>query len=177
MECNISKSIISKTGSGLEFAKRTLVHGKNVSPTPFAELCEALKSLSGLLEFGKKYNLSLTALLRVSGFGYKVIGGINKPFEKLSFRAKVLKFSYGLDKPDDLAIFESFAKANKSISRARFNSMFEAWFASENKFLYSKASSLQDKMLDILSDAMAPESGVINSPSGLPLAARDLMTD
>lgn len=37
VECNLSKSILSPKGIGLEFAKRTFFHGDNVSPSPLKE--------------------------------------------------------------------------------------------------------------------------------------------
>jgi hypothetical protein len=102
VECNLSKSIISPTGSGIEFAKKTFYKGVNVSPTPFAEFSEALMSLTALMEYSRKYKLSFSSTVAVAGFGYKVLGGLNKPLNKLNARVRVLKFSFNLPLTEDL---------------------------------------------------------------------------
>lgn len=90
VECNLAKSIISPSGTALEFAKRTFHMGIDVSPTPIKELSSALESIPFMLEYIKKYKLTLPEALKVCGFGYRVIGGLNKPFERLNIKVRYL---------------------------------------------------------------------------------------
>lgn len=74
VECNLAKSVLSPSGVGLEFAKKTFYKGNNVSPTPLKELYMALENPTSLMSYKIKYNLSFPQIARVAGFGYKVIG-------------------------------------------------------------------------------------------------------
>jgi len=85
VECNLSKSIISPKGLGMEFAKRIFLKGgTDVSPAPLKEFYSAMGSINALIEYGRKYNLSTPTLIKVAGFGYKVIASCNKPFHKIT---------------------------------------------------------------------------------------------
>lgn len=68
----IAKSIISEKGIGLEFAKRTVVRGVDVSPIPFTEQSAAHRSMAPMIQFAHKYKLSALKILRFLGYGYKV---------------------------------------------------------------------------------------------------------
>jgi hypothetical protein len=72
LEINLSKSIISESTQGLEFAKRTIIRGIDVSPIPYKEQDASRYSLPELLSFCKKYNLSFLQTIRFLGYGYKV---------------------------------------------------------------------------------------------------------
>jgi hypothetical protein len=72
VEVGLAKSIISPHGKGIEFAKRTIVSGVDVSPIPFREQGAAHTSLSILKEYSLKYNMSYLHILRFLGYGYKV---------------------------------------------------------------------------------------------------------
>lgn len=72
VEVGLAKSIISKRGLGLEFAKRTIFKGVDVSPIPFKEQSAAHRNLSSLVSFVEKYKLSPLQALRFLGYGYKV---------------------------------------------------------------------------------------------------------
>jgi hypothetical protein len=64
------KSLISVNGDGLEFAKRTLYKGQDVSAVPFKECMVAKANLPSLLELVRRYNLSLGAMMSFLGYGY-----------------------------------------------------------------------------------------------------------
>jgi len=68
----LAKSIISEKGTGLEFAKRTIVEGVDVSPISFLEQSSAHRSLAMLREFALKYKLTFLQVLRFLGYGYQV---------------------------------------------------------------------------------------------------------
>jgi len=85
VECNLSKSIISPKGLGMEFAKRIFLKGGiDISPAPLKEFYSAMGSVNALIEYGRKYKLTTTSLVKVAGFGYKVIASCNKPFHKIT---------------------------------------------------------------------------------------------
>lgn len=72
VEVGLAKSVLSPKGKGLEFAKRTLVNGIDVSPIPFKEQISAHQSTYNIRNFCDKYNLSPLAVLRFLGYGYQV---------------------------------------------------------------------------------------------------------
>jgi hypothetical protein len=69
---NLTKSIVSRRGIGLEFAKRTIVNGVDVSPLPIREFSEATYSLTAMMELLNKYKPSTNNMLAVMGYGYRV---------------------------------------------------------------------------------------------------------
>jgi hypothetical protein len=72
VEVGLAKSVLSKKGIGLEFAKRTIIQGHDVSPVPFKEQESAHRKLASLKQFAIKYEMSHLAILRFLGYGYKV---------------------------------------------------------------------------------------------------------
>jgi hypothetical protein len=71
VEINLTKSIVSETGVGLEFAKKTIIHGINVSPFTLQEYMASLSNSSALLELKRKYDLPLSIIKKIIGLGYK----------------------------------------------------------------------------------------------------------
>jgi hypothetical protein len=72
------KSLVSRSGRALEFAKRTFLNGVDVSMVPFAEFVAGRLNLSALLELIRKYNLSLGQTLSVLGYGYRAKAAASK---------------------------------------------------------------------------------------------------
>lgn len=72
------KSLVSRRGNALEFAKRTFFEGKDVSMVPFAEFVIGRLSLAGLMELVRKYSLTLGQMLSVLGYGYKAKASVSK---------------------------------------------------------------------------------------------------
>jgi len=103
VECNLSKSVISPKGLAMEFAKKTFIKGGiDVSPIPFKELYSSLESVPSLIEFGKKYHLSLSQLLKTAGFGYKVLGRLSSPLNKLNIKIQYIIFGSMVMDPQSL---------------------------------------------------------------------------
>jgi hypothetical protein len=72
LEINLSKSIISPEGKGLEFAKKTILGGEDVSPIPLKEYSAALSDSASLVSFIWKYDIrSKSTLKSILGLGYK----------------------------------------------------------------------------------------------------------
>lgn len=86
---NLSKSILSPKGLGLEFAKRTFVNGQDVSPISFRELSESLQpgNISSWVAFANQQKLNFCRQARILGFGYRtdVLS-----FRKMNHALKVL---------------------------------------------------------------------------------------
>lgn len=72
VKVGLAKSIISQKGKGIEFAKKTIIDGINVSPIPYKEMSSAHMKLSMLFEFARKYGMTHLQMLRFLGYGYKV---------------------------------------------------------------------------------------------------------
>jgi len=86
----LHKSLISPKGLALEFAKRTIYKGVDVSAISLKELCAALYNVTSLVGFGIKYKVSLAGLHRLAGKGYQVTGSLNKGFQSLSLLSKAI---------------------------------------------------------------------------------------
>jgi len=138
VECNLSKSIISPKGLGVEFAKKTFYKGVNVSPTPFAELGEALRSLPALIELGRKYKLSFPSAVAVAGFGYKVLGGLNKPYRELNSRIRVMKFSFNLPSNSSEYLAGYLHNLNTWMPGTQIPQLYASWIKVEWDKLSSK---------------------------------------
>lgn len=87
------KSLISRKGV-LEFAKRYRVRGQDCSPVPFSEYFAALSRLSDGVQFMRKYKLTFPQMMRIKGYGFKVVGSMNRSFTKVNRRAAVFALTY-----------------------------------------------------------------------------------
>lgn len=83
MEIGLHKSILSRKGTMVEFAKRIFHCGVDVSPVPFKEFFAALFGYGNLLDFGRKYNLSFIQLARTLGFKYRALSKVGNGFKCL----------------------------------------------------------------------------------------------
>jgi hypothetical protein len=88
---NMSKSVISTNGTTMEFAKRFIVNGVDVSGTSLKQLAAAASSLSGLQMLftnraTDKMSSALASMLKFSGKGYKVLATLCSPFASQSRR-------------------------------------------------------------------------------------------
>lgn len=94
VEIGLAKSIISPKGIGIEFAKKTLIMGQDVSPIPYKEQSSAHTSMASLIMFQRKYNMSDLSVLRFLGYGYKVDPSKNNRIVKSLSVAKAIPTSY-----------------------------------------------------------------------------------
>jgi len=94
VEIGLAKSLISKSGTALEFAKRTFVNQTDVSPVPFKEYWVAIQMIQAGLEFARKYNLSAPQFLKLNGAGWRVLSQHSKPFLTLGKRWRNLLIAF-----------------------------------------------------------------------------------
>jgi len=106
IKCGLHKSLLSPKGLALEFAKRTIWLGRDVSPIPLKELSASTKSLPEFLQFVRKYELELTQALRAFGFGWRSITWLNKPLGRLGSSIRLIIL--GLSIPADADSAEKF---------------------------------------------------------------------
>jgi len=124
VECNLAKSIISKDGVMMEFAKRIFFKGIDISPAPLKELHAALENIVSFYSYIRKYKLSWTTALRVAGFGYRVYGSVqSKPFNKLNLKVRYLMFVGLITDPQ--AVMESLLNLRRHLSTEHFNHLLE----------------------------------------------------
>jgi len=96
VECGLAKSVLSTRARGIEFAKRTLIDGVDISPFPLSEFFSACLSLPSALAVAQKYRLTLPQLLKLLGYGYRVLGGLNRHIGLLNSRVRALILGYNV---------------------------------------------------------------------------------
>jgi len=116
VECGIAKSLLSNNRSVIEFAKRTLYEGVDISPIPLSEFLSALYYLPDAISFARKYHLTFPALLKALGFGYKVRSTMFKHIGRLNSKVRALMFAYHLPDSDEATV-TLFTKGNPFISK------------------------------------------------------------
>lgn len=116
VECGIAKSLLSPRGLAIEFAKRTLWKGIDISPVPLTEFVAANLTVSEAVAFARKYKLSFPRLIKSLGYGYKVLGKLNIHIGKLNSRVRALLFAYYLPS-DESDVTETLFKGNPLISK------------------------------------------------------------
>jgi hypothetical protein len=94
VEIGLAKSLVSHDGQTLEFAKKTLHRGADVSAVPFSEYWIGRQSLGPSLELVSKYKLSLTQYLDVFGFGYRAKGSLSGNLMSLGRRLRHRVLAY-----------------------------------------------------------------------------------
>jgi hypothetical protein len=91
VKAGLAKSIIAKGRFVAEFAKKFFVDSTTANMLPIKE-CVAVQSSTGLVvEFTRKYSLTLNAILAFLGFGYKArMSAWTKDLFALSTRLRVV---------------------------------------------------------------------------------------
>lgn len=90
MEIGLHKSVLSRKFTSLEFAKRIFHRGHDVSAVPFKEFFAALGGYGNILEFARKYNLTILDVARTLGFKFRALSKINHGFHSLNYKLKQL---------------------------------------------------------------------------------------
>lgn len=93
VDVSLAKSLVSDNLS-MEFAKRFIYKGTDISPLSLKEFDVALRSLPALLSFIRRVAtlvpVTYADVLRACGFGYRVLGRITSPLEQISTRSRWL---------------------------------------------------------------------------------------
>nr|WAY16617.1 putative RNA-dependent RNA polymerase [Binucleate Rhizoctonia mitovirus 7] len=118
VECGIAKSLLARTKSVVEFAKRTLYKGVDISPISFTEFLSALYYLPDAITFARKYHLTFPQLLKALGYGYRVRSTVFKHVGRLNSRVRALMFAYHLPDSEEAAT-SMFLKGNPFLTEAQ----------------------------------------------------------
>jgi hypothetical protein len=125
VEVGLAKSIISMKSLGLEFAKKTIVKGIDVSPIPLKDASAAQRRLSILTEFQKRYNLSDLQTIRFLGYGYKVDPTkVGNRFVRLNILNRSIPKTYS----DFLSILQSSLVTSNHMMKT-------SWYKANMRFL------------------------------------------
>jgi hypothetical protein len=148
VECNLSKSVLSARGKGLEFAKNTFIDKQNVSPISIVELSESLLDATTWAGFSKKFNLSWDRQMQILGYGYlsrrKSFKKMNHAMQliylsqiaKVDFSTDTLKLRVGAPKDLDKLYFDlfKFKVINPLLKRLfKLHQTFPSWLKSQLK--------------------------------------------
>jgi len=159
----LHKSLISVSGTALEFAKRTLYKGQDVSPVTLTEFKSAFAGPANAVEFIKKYGLTLTVFLKAAGYGYRVLGSLNKPLGSLNGKIRLLILALNI--PLTVEDVEAFFKLGTPNSgRAMFESL-------------SVINQMVDKEYKLLQRAVNALRFDLHSLEGAHLHAKDMAQD
>lgn len=91
VSAGLAKSIVSKSKFVVEFAKKFFVDSVQANMLPIKECIATRTSTSLVVEFVRKYNLTLNATLAFMGYGYKSrSNAVNKNLFGLGVRLRVL---------------------------------------------------------------------------------------
>lgn len=101
VECGLHKSLLSHTGLAMEFAKKTIVKGVDVSPVAFREFYAASRNLGAFVELLNKTKVPFAQALQAFGVGWKVRSWLNKPIGKLSSRIRLLILAVNIPKTQE----------------------------------------------------------------------------
>jgi hypothetical protein len=71
VEISLAKSLVSYKGTALEFAKRTIYKGFNVSPLSLRELFESLSTGPAFVALIRKYGIAYSNIRQLIGLGYR----------------------------------------------------------------------------------------------------------
>lgn len=118
MPVNLQKSLVSDNGTAMEFAKRTLWMGNDISPVPLKEMSAAQGLAPAMVSFAAKYALTLPQLLASFQVGWRNISWLSKPLNKLPSQIRTLVLAMAM--PKDLEEVPRFFalgshRANKAL--------------------------------------------------------------
>lgn len=176
VKVGLAKSVLSPKGQGFEFAKKTFCRGENISAIPFKEYAVTSGSLPALIEFSRKYDMSIPSIVKMLGYGYKVLGSLNRKWVFQS--VKIRRLLIGLTIPIDDASFNNwvsqFPKTVSSDTMFAFRAIIEkelsrisTWMSKSSQFLSHDLSSWQ-KEYCLFVTAFSSKKVTINS-STLPI--------
>lgn len=158
MEIGLHKSILSREGTMIEFAKRIFHNGVDVSPVPFKEFFAALFGYGNLLDFGRKYNLTFVQLARTLGFKYRALSKVGSGFKCLPSGLKRLFVASSL--PGVSSEVQPFLQLGAPI-KARWPISLDLFWQQFSQLEFRSLLKAIDKRIDSASDdpKMFPHHG------------------
>lgn len=91
VKAGLAKSILAKNRFVIEFAKKFFVDSTTANMLPFKESVATQLSTSLVVEFVRKYDLSLNSILSFLGYGYKTKSkAVSSAYFKLNTHLRVL---------------------------------------------------------------------------------------
>jgi hypothetical protein len=147
----LHKSLISRSGSALEFAKRFIVRGVSASPVPLLEVKAAVSSITAAIELARKYALSRSTLALVLGFGYKAVGSMNSSVLDLGSRLRGLMLAWAA--PGSIAsnsVLEFLTYVGDGRVSCLSEASMQSLFDSLKESLLKKISDMQPAMKKVL---------------------------
>jgi hypothetical protein len=170
VECGIAKSLLSPNGHAIEFAKRTLYRGQDVSPIPIKEFVAVNLTLADAIAYARTYSLSFPALLKSLGYGYRVRGSINKHVGRLNSRVRALLFAFYLP-ASETDVTEVLFKGNPLISTDQLKAVvieFKQLLQGRYKSMIEGRLSTLPSTPEIIKSRAAKATAVLVSRFGLP---------
>jgi hypothetical protein len=170
VECGIAKSLLSPNGHAIEFAKRTLYKGVDISPIPLKEFVVVNLTLADAIAYARKYSLSFSALLKSLGYGYRVRGSINKHVGSLNSRVRALLFAFYLP-ASETDVTEVLFKGNPLISTDQLKAVvteFKQLLQGRYKSMIEARLANLPSTPEIIKSRAAKATAVLVSRFGLP---------
>lgn len=118
VQCGAHKSLLSPRGVAIEFAKRTLYKGIDISPIALTEFVAANLTLADAIAFARKYEMTFPQLIKFLGYGYKVRGSIFKHVGSLNSRVRALMFAYYVPETEQ-GLTEMMLKGNSPLTESQ----------------------------------------------------------
>lgn len=154
--CGLHKSLLSHKGLAMEFAKKTIVNGVDVSPVAFKEFYAASRNLGAWVELQKKFNIPFHRALDAFGVGWKVRSWLNKPLGKLSARIRLLILAVNV--PHTVEEVDQFFKLGEP-RLAQYKNDTEAII---EKFTTSEVKRLTSRLMTFSNDVVKHDSNSVS---------------
>lgn len=90
VKVGIHKSLLSPSGTALEFAKRFIYKGFDASAIPLKEVYAGTISVSATAELFRKYKTSLSSILAFNGYGFRSLSKLQNLFIKMPSRMRAI---------------------------------------------------------------------------------------
>jgi hypothetical protein len=128
VKMGIAKSLLSSNGRAVEFAKRTYVDGRDVSPISLSEFIASNLKLADAIALARSYHLTFAQLLKVLGYGYQVRSTATTiHIGRLGSRVRALLLAYFL--PSNKEEFDSLMKRGNPRIKANLEEILNAKFS------------------------------------------------
>jgi hypothetical protein len=140
----LHKSLLSGAGVALEFAKRTYYKGVDVSPIPLTELIACFNSPSSAVLVINKYGMSLASFLKAAGFGFRVLGQLNKPLGRLSSKVRLIILAMNIPiTSEDVESFFSLGLPKSGKARFETQAVIDQLVSKEFKLVQRACNAIR----------------------------------